>query len=178
VTEAEIEAADPAEAAAIAELWVALARGQREHDSHLLAGANSTRVRDMVARYAARERLVVARSEDRTDAPAGTDVARSEDRTETPAGTGVVGFVMFRTRSDQYEVDCERGLVENLYVVPECRGQGIGSALLSAAERRLRERGVDAISLEAMAANEPARRFYRRHGYEPHRVEFEKGVDD
>ena len=157
----EITGVDPTAAGELVDLWVPLARGQREYGSHLRAEANRTRVRELLARYAANDRLLVARSE--------ADSADLE--------TDTVGFVMFRTRSDRYEVDSSRGLVENLYVVPDCRGSGIGSALLSAAERRLGERGVETVSLEAMAANEDARRFYRRHGYESHRIEFEKSLD-
>ena len=158
-SQTEIVEPSPSEADTIAELWVALARGQRAHDSHLLAEQNRTRVRERLARCAATGQLLVARP------PVGDGERR------------IVGFVMFDTRTDQYEVDRRRGLVENLYVVPNRRGEGIGSALLARAERRLRETGVDAISLEAMADNEAARRFYRRHGYEPHRVELEKQTD-
>jgi ribosomal protein S18 acetylase RimI-like enzyme len=159
VTDGETEIAEPSPSAAdaVADLWVALARGQRAHDSHLLAEPNRTRVRERLARYAATGQLLVARS------------SGGERR--------IVGFVMFVTRTDQYEVDRQRGLVENLYVVPDRRGEGIGSALLARAERRLREAGADIVSLEAMADNEAARRFYRRHGYEPHRVKLEKQTD-
>jgi len=158
----EVTSADPGAAGELVDLWVALARGQREYGSHLRAEENRTRVRELFARYAANNRLLVARV--------------APDRSDTETDT--VGFAMFRTRADRYEVDCSRGLVENLYVVPDWRGSGVGSTLLSAAERRLRERGAETVSLEAMAANEDARRFYRRHGYEPHRVEFEKPLDD
>ncbi len=162
MTPADIRGPEPRDAESLADLWVALARGQQDHGSHLQAEQNRSRVRDVLARYAATDRLLVA------DAPS-----------TTPAGeTDIVGFVMFRIRADEYEVDCRRGLVENLYVVPDHRGRGIGSDLLSAAEQLLRERGVDVVSLEAMAQNNAARRFYRRHGYEPHRVEFEKSVEE
>ncbi len=143
----------------LADMWVALARDQRGHGSHLRADPNRTHVRELLARYTASEGLLIATT--------GDD------------GTGTaVGFVMFRVRSGQYEVDTTRGLVENLYVGQGHRNDGVGSALLEAAERHLRERGVDVVSLEVMAPNEAARRFYRRHGYEPHRVELEKSVDD
>lgn len=158
-----IESPDPHAAEALTELWLALARGQREHDSHLLAEPNRNRIRDLFARYGATDRLLVARSDDRSSGDVETDI---------------VGFVMFRERADNYEVDCERGLVENLYVVPGRRGEGIGSDLLAAAERQLREQGVETISLEAMAQNHAARRFYRRQGYRPHRIEFEKSLEE
>jgi len=160
VTAAEIRRPEPSEAGALADLWVALASGQQAHGSHLRAEQNRRRIRDVLARYAATDRLLVAHA-----SPVSADAGE---------GAALVGFVMFRRRTDDYEVDCERGLVENLYVVPDHRGEGIGSELLSVAEKRLQERGVETISVESMAQNRAARRFYRRHGYEPHRVEFEK----
>lgn len=163
MTAAEIQQPKPGDADRLADLWVALARGQRDHGSHLRAEKNRRRVRDVLARYAVTDRLLVARDP--------SMAADAEDRTDP------VGFVMFRVRTANYEVDCRRGLVENLYVVPDRRGEDIGSALLSGAEQQLRGRGVEAISLESMAQNGAARRFYRRQGYEPHRVEFEKSLD-
>ena len=143
--------ADAAEA--ITDLWVALAAGQREHGSHILAAENRARIRERILRHAVNETLLVAREE------------------------GVVGFVTVERESGTYAQDDTRGVVTNLYVRPEHRGDGVGSALLRAAEDRLRELGVDAVALEVMADNEAARRFYRRAGYEPHRVELEKRVE-
>jgi ribosomal protein S18 acetylase RimI-like enzyme len=169
----DIRTPEPGDADALVDLWVALASGQQEYGSHLRAGPNRSRVRDVLARYAATDRLLVAL------APStATDTDSSSIADDADQETDIVGFVMFRIRADDYEVDRERGLVENLFVVPDCRGEGVGSDLLSAAEAQLRERGVEAISLEAMAENHAARRFYRRHGYEPHRVEFEKSLTD
>ena len=54
--------------------------------------------------------------------------------------------------------------------VREAIGQLISEGLAIRAERE----GRFVVSLEAMAANERARRFYERHGYRPHRVELEK----
>lgn len=157
VTGVEVTTADPGEVDSLAAQWVELARGQRDHGSHLRPEENRVRVRERFARHSASDELLVARP--------------------TAGEAGVVGFVTFRVRSDRYETDRERGLVKNLYVVPDWRDRGVGSDLLAAAERRLRERGADVVSLEAMASNAAARRFYRRHGYEPHRVEFEKPVE-
>jgi GNAT superfamily N-acetyltransferase len=146
----------PTEAAeAIADLWVGLAADQRRHGSHLLAEPNRERAREAVLRGIVTDSLLVA-----------TD---SED---------LVGFVTFEVESGVYEQDVIRGFVENVYVVPGRRGEGVGSVLLEAAEDRLRERGCEAFFLEALAANEDARRFYREAGYEPHRVQFERSTDD
>ncbi|MEF8906630.1 MAG: GNAT family N-acetyltransferase [Haloarculaceae archaeon] len=137
----------------VTDLWVELAAGQREHGSHILAGTNRARIRERILRHAVNDTLLVARED------------------------GVVGFVTVERERGTFAQDDTRGVVTNLYVCPEYRGEGVGSALLSAAEDRLRELGVDTVALEVMADNEAARRFYRRAGYEPHRVELEKPVE-
>ncbi len=137
----------------LADQWVSFAARQREYGSHILAEANRTQIRESITRHIVGDRLLVARDEE------------------------VLGFVMFGLESGTYEQSLTRGIVENLYVVPERRSEGIGSTLLEAAEDRLRERGVDAVALEVMMANESARSFYRDHGYTPHRLECEKRVD-
>jgi len=134
----------------LVELWLSLASGQQEYGSHLLAERNSQRIRESLLRHVVTDSVLVARD-------------------EKP-----VGFVMFSTEPSEYAQDCTRGTIENLYVRPDRRDEGVGSRLLVAAEKRLNEAGVDAITLEVMAANDDARRFYRRHGYRPHRVEMEK----
>ncbi|PIF91426.1 acetyltransferase (GNAT) family protein [Acidovorax sp. 62] len=50
------------------------------------------------------------------------------------------------------------------YVVPQALHQGVGRALLQAAEDAARQAGVAAVELESTRTAEP---FYRRHGYEP-----------
>lgn len=143
------------DADAVADHWVELADTQREYGSHLLAGENREAIRDAFARHAVAGELVVARTEDGS----------------------IAGFVTFGVESDGYREDVTRGVVENIFVVPDRRGEGIGSDLLAAAERRLAVAGADVLSLEAVADNEAALRFYRRHGYAPHRIELEKSVE-
>ena len=135
------------------DLWVALASGQREHGSHILASDNRAAVRDTLARH------VVT---------GGTRVARRGDE--------VVGFVTFDIERGSYEQDETRGIVRNVYVDPAFRGDGIGTALMDDAETALREAGATVISLEALARNRRARKFYRDRGYEPHRIQFEKPI--
>lgn len=150
----QIEDAKSGDIDAIADLWVELAREQREHGSHLEAEANRERIRESIGRSVVADELLVAR-----------------------AGGEIVGFVMFGLEQRLYRVSTVRGIVHNLYVRPAHRDGGIGTALLESAERRLVDAGADAISLEALAANEAARRFYERHGYAPHRIALEKRVE-
>lgn len=150
----EIEAADASEAEAVADLWVELAADQRRYGSHLLAEENHARIRESLVRHAVTGTLLVA----------------CEDGE-------IAGFVTFSVETGAYKQDVRRGVIENLFVAPAARDGGIGSNLLAAAETALAGRDVDVVALEAMAENDDARAFYRRHGYEPHRVEFEKRLE-
>jgi len=90
----------------------------------------------------------------------------------------VLGFVMFSVDTQAFETTVPRGTIQNLYVQPAFRNDGIGSELLDAATVALAERGIDVVKLEVMATNDAARRFYRRHGFEPHRVQLAKRVEN
>jgi ribosomal protein S18 acetylase RimI-like enzyme len=146
--------ADSGDAGAIADLWVDLATDQRQHGSHLLPEENRTRVRETMLKHVVTDTALVARRDDE-----------------------VVGFVTFGQESESFQQDVSRGIVHNIYVRSGHRGEGVGSGLLDTAEEVLASRGVDTLSLQAMAPNEAARAFYRRHGYEPHRVELEKPAE-
>ncbi len=55
--------------------------------------------------------------------------------------------------------------VQDMYVLPELRGRGIGTALLDAAEDEARARGAARLTLTVSVENARARRLYARHGY-------------
>jgi GNAT superfamily N-acetyltransferase len=57
--------------------------------------------------------------------------------------------------------------VEDLFVLPARRAEGIGSLLLDAAERQTRRRGFVRIGLGVAVENDGARRLYERRGYAP-----------
>jgi ribosomal protein S18 acetylase RimI-like enzyme len=59
------------------------------------------------------------------------------------------------------------GEVESLSVLPEYRGQGLGSRLLDELHRGLRGQGARDLILGALAGNDDAIRLYERHGYRP-----------
>jgi GNAT superfamily N-acetyltransferase len=61
----------------------------------------------------------------------------------------------------------ELGLPElqDMYVLPDRRREGIGTALAAAAERLAAERGYDLCSLSVSDRNDEARRLYERLGY-------------
>lgn len=172
-----IEAADADDADEIVELWVALARDQRAYGSHLLGDSNREQIRDAIARHIVTDGLRVARVPDEA-----TSVGVAIDGDDAPPDSidseaDITGFVMFDIETGVYAQNVTRGIVRNLYVRPSCRDEGVGTALLSAAEDTLAAAGADVVSLEAMMTNEDARRFYTDQGYSPHRVEFEKHLD-
>jgi len=151
----EVRLARHEDADAVTEQWLDLADSQRAHDSHVLAEENRSMARESVLRHVVADELLVA-------------VERGE----------LLGFVMFTVQTSDFTQDTTRGLVRNIYVAPEHRSQGVGTALLGAAEEELTDRGVEHLVLEVMADNEAARRFYRRHGYSPHRMALEKPTEN
>ncbi|NHN40557.1 GNAT family N-acetyltransferase [Halorubellus sp. JP-L1] len=168
-----VERAQTADLTALVDAWVALAAEQRQHGSHLHAAANRDRIRESMAHHLVEDTCLVAR-------PGSGDVLASGSGDDAEDGASlpdVVGFVTFAVDPDGYEMDVDRGAVENLYVASEWRGRGVGARLLSAAEAELAFRGVEAVSLQVLAANDRARSFYEREGYGDHRVVVEKRLD-
>ena len=55
--------------------------------------------------------------------------------------------------------------IEDLWVLPEFRGQKIGSSLLTVLESEIKKYGYRTARLRVVAENEGARRFYRRMGW-------------
>jgi GNAT superfamily N-acetyltransferase len=89
---------------------------------------------------------------------AGTDVIA------VLAGDPVVAVALLTLRPNVW-YDGPVGLLDELYVAPEVRGGGIGSALLAAVESITRERGGQLVEIAVDGADTDARRFYERHGY-------------
>jgi ribosomal protein S18 acetylase RimI-like enzyme len=55
--------------------------------------------------------------------------------------------------------------IQDVWVLPERRGEGIGTALTRAAEREAASRGHDRIEITVSVRNPGARRLYERLGY-------------
>lgn len=58
--------------------------------------------------------------------------------------------------------------LDELYVVPEARGNGLGTAAIDEAERVCRENGIHALHLEVEFTNDSAKRLYARRGFGEH----------
>jgi GNAT superfamily N-acetyltransferase len=80
------------------------------------------------------------------------------------AGNPAVAVALLTLRPNIW-YDGPVALLDELYVAPEVRGLGIGSALLDSAESITRERGGRLLEINVDGADHDARRFYERHGY-------------
>jgi len=72
--------------------------------------------------------------------------------------------------SAQFQVDTRRALprratIEDWYVEPSCRTQGIGTALFAEAEKRLRAQHCELIESATWPSNTPARRAHEHLGF-------------
>lgn len=80
------------------------------------------------------------------------------------AGAGPDGLSLFRFRPGIWSPGPETYLQE-LYVVPALRGQGIGRALLEATIEHARKRGADGIDLNTGETDTAARALYESMGF-------------
>ncbi|MEO7002404.1 MAG: GNAT family N-acetyltransferase [Ktedonobacterales bacterium] len=83
-----------------------------------------------------------------------------------------VGAVMV-SRSIHFTGEPQAYLGE-LAVIAQAEGQGVGAALLAAAEAWAREHGARFVVLETGIANSHARAFYAQHGYGEENVKLTK----
>lgn len=142
----------------ITDQWVDLVDGQRRHGAHLLGAENRPAATSIIEQYVHAD---------------GVAIARTEDRDE-----GIVGFVMYHIEQGMYEQDMTRGIIENVYVLPTHRNEGVGSQLLDYAESALATQGAGVVALSVLAGNEGARTLYRNRGYRPHRITMERPLDE
>jgi ribosomal protein S18 acetylase RimI-like enzyme len=80
------------------------------------------------------------------------------------AGDGPNGLSLFRFRPGIWSAGADTYLQE-LYVVPQLRGRGIGRALLEATIEVARERGADGIDLNTGETDLAARALYESMGF-------------
>lgn len=82
------------------------------------------------------------------------------------------GFALLTFRLTHF-FDGPLAQLEELYVRPDRRGQGIGGELLTAAIELTRQRGGEEMHINVDEVDTDARRFYERHGF----VNIEPGQD-
>ena len=78
-----------------------------------------------------------------------------------------VGYIVL-TFGYSFEYQGRDSFIDELYIEPQYRRQGIGRRAVEFVEARARELGVNAIHLEVDRGNDAAEELYRRAGYDDH----------
>lgn len=87
----------------------------------------------------------------------------------------VIGFAQGNLRfTPDYFGALKVGLVSHLYVVPQFRGQGIGTNLLTKLEEWLTDKGIHSLEVQTAYGNDAAAAFWADRGYEAELVQFRK----
>jgi ribosomal protein S18 acetylase RimI-like enzyme len=110
-----------------------------------------------------------------TDYLEALDIEDRRQRWRERLEAGVCAFVVEQHGIAGYCRVDPPGEVASLYVLPERRRGGIGSALLAAGLDELRARGAEAATLWVFKDNLAGRAFYARFGFAPDGAE---GIDE
>lgn len=80
------------------------------------------------------------------------------------AGSPVVAVALVTLRTNVWYAR-QVAVLDEMYVVPDLRGQGIGSAVIDRMMTTCDARGVDLIEINVDEGDGDAQRFYERHGF-------------
>jgi ribosomal-protein-alanine N-acetyltransferase len=81
------------------------------------------------------------------------------------AGTGAIQGFIIADRLQPQRASRPMGRIITIDVAPGNQRAGLGTELLVSAEEWLKNAGCDHVVLEVAVDNEPALRFYKKHGY-------------
>ena len=79
-------------------------------------------------------------------------------------GDPAVGIALVTLRTNVW-FDGPVALLDELYVAPDSRGKGIGSAMIAALLAKARDDGWGLVEINVDEFDHDARRFYERHGF-------------
>jgi ribosomal protein S18 acetylase RimI-like enzyme len=87
-----------------------------------------------------------------------------------------VGYLACSQFTRTYRIPARVGYLDNMYVSPEFRNLGLGSALIDAFKDWSAANGAGLIRVSAMAKNASAQRFYQRNGFTHQEVTLEQPI--
>ncbi len=76
----------------------------------------------------------------------------------------IVGFASWGPSTDD-DASPDTAMLYSIYVLPDSKSKGVGSALLEAAEVDMIASGATLGTLHVLVENTPTRKFYERHGW-------------
>lgn len=86
-------------------------------------------------------------------------------RIDSSTGSRAVGYCSYALTDDSGETKPEEMKLEQLYLLPELHGQGLGSLMLRHVEEQARARGRRTLVLQTNKRNDIAIAFYRKAGF-------------
>jgi GNAT superfamily N-acetyltransferase len=89
-------------------------------------------------------------------------------------GAALVGYISGHVEEEPQRKLPRRGVIEDWYVVPSVRHQGVGAQLMQALEAVFREAGCDLVESATWSFNTGALRAHESLGFEPYQVRFRK----
>jgi ribosomal protein S18 acetylase RimI-like enzyme len=146
----EIESANILDLEGVVGLWSLLVEDQKNYGASIVWEENAVLMQNIFSESIHQGNLIVARSSE------------------------IQGFVNFGIIREGMKHEYVMGGIYNLFVKEPKRNLGIGSKLLYSAEAILKSKGAKEITMEVLKTNLKASRFYKRHGYKPHRIEYKK----
>ncbi|MBR6411988.1 MAG: GNAT family N-acetyltransferase [Alphaproteobacteria bacterium] len=80
----------------------------------------------------------------------------------------IAGYVVvyFNTYPEQYFQFPKRAFIGSIGVDENCRGQGVGKALLSGVEEEIKRRDISVIEIDVYTFNNAAEKLYDNLGYQ------------
>jgi len=89
-----------------------------------------------------------------------------------------IGYITGRTRLESHRLLGRRGVLEDWYVEPEARGQGIGRALFEELLSRFRDAGVQVIESGTWPFNAGARAAHEALGFVETEIRYRRLLPD